>query len=285
MSGRTQMRERRMGSVARREWTWKARLAAPVALCLLLGTARPQSRIEGRMYDNLEAVNRIIEAVSREEFDRVVEEAGVLKSVAASVREIGHEELGLEASELERFRGFLDVQVDSARQVLLAGQQEEAGQVLAAVERMTNDACLACHEAFRREEPGRTAQALLMRSLLDSVQSVQRGLMLEDLSLVGREAREIAAVARLFAWPQVIGKMFEVEDPAEQQAYRRFFEVLSAQAAAVERGSLDRDPAAVTQHLRAMLEEGCVGCHTRHRHAPKKASKGSLGLERRVLDQ
>ena len=237
------------------------------------------------MYENLDSINRIVEAVAREEFPRAVEEAKRLKTGAAAVRAIQHEELGIEAGDLAKFRGYLDVLTREAAQIDRAGRQADAVAVLGALERMTNDACLACHEAFRKEEPGRTAPTLLMRSLLDSVQSVQRGLMIEDLSLVGREAREIAAVARLFAWPQVVGKMFELEDPAEREAYRSFFDQLAVHAAAVERASLDRDTRLITESLGRMLEEGCITCHTRHRESTQKTAAPSLELERRVLDQ
>ncbi|MDH3285242.1 MAG: hypothetical protein OEQ13_10910 [Acidobacteriota bacterium] len=263
----------------------KAWLAPLLMVGLLMGAARPRSRLEGRMYENLESINRIVEAVSREEFERVIEEAEHLRVGAAEVRKLRHADLGIEADDLVEFRDFLDVQSREAANIDRAGQQADGGAILSALERMTNDACLACHDAFRREEPGRTAPALLMRSLLGSVQSMQRGLMIEDLSLVGREAREIAAVARLFAWPQVVGKMFEVEDPAEREAYRSFFDQLSAHASAVERASLDRDTHLVTESLSRMLEESCVACHTRHRESKKKTIVPSLELEGRVLDE
>ena len=79
--------------------------------------------------------------------------------------------------------------------------------------------------------------------------------------------------------------MFDLEDPAQWDAYHGFFDELAAQASAVERASLDRDTRLVTKSLSRMFERGCVACHTRHRESVQKKATPSLEFERRVLDQ
>jgi len=104
-----------------------------------------------------------------------------------------------------------------------------------------------------------------MRTLLGSVQDMNRGVVMNDFALVAREAREMGAIADIFSWSQVIEDMFKIADPDERSAFRGHLDRLSAEAIRIESAAVERDGLAVTQALHRMLEEGCLSCHKRFR--------------------
>jgi mono/diheme cytochrome c family protein len=232
-------------------------------------------RMVALMHENLAAINEIEEALVRDDYGRVESQAAHLKSNARFLEGVDLASLGLDPKKDATFDKYLAAQAESADAIANAAKGSDAGAVLLGVQRLFDDSCVVCHAEFREADQGRTPPVLFMRSLLSSVQSINRGMAsvqsinrgmaMDDYSLVAREAREIGAVAHILTWSQVIEAMFSVKEPAEKTEFRSHFETLSTTAIQVERAATERNSAMISAATQRMLREGCVGCHTKFR--------------------
>lgn len=260
------------GSGSRRRPTFVI-VVVMITAFFLVGVAsdeRAELRMVAVMHENLAAINEIEEALVRDEYGRIEAEAAHLKSNARWLEGADLASLGLDPKKDAIFDKYLTAQVQSADSIVKAAQGRDAGAVLLGVQRLFDDACVVCHADFREADQGRTPPVLFMRTLLSSVQSINRGMAMDDYSLVAREAREIGAVAHILTWSQVIEAMFAVKEPAEKTEFRSYFETLSSTAIEVEQAATDRNPMMISAAAQRMLREGCVGCHTKFREEIRK---------------
>lgn len=256
---------------------WRRRVAAFVAT-VGVGAAAPAEtgpdfKLVAVMHQNLAAINEIYEAVVRDDYERVEKGATTLKANAISMKGINLKSLQLDPKNEAKFNRYLTAQHRAADSILNAATLEDSAAVLLGVNTLIDDACVACHSEIRETDAGRTPRALFMRSLLSSVQSVNRGIAMDDYALIAREAREIGAIAHILTWTQVIETIFLVEDPADRNEFREYFETLSSQAVRVEHAAAQRDPKMTSAATRRMLNDGCVGCHDRFRDGIRERAK------------
>jgi len=221
----------------------------------------PEFELVAVMHQNLAAINEIDEALVRDDYSRIKKAAEILEINAAAMKGIDFDLLRLKPEKTKTFDRHLAAQRQAAVAIEGAADREDAEAVLQGVKLMLDDSCVACHSEFRETDESRTPRVLFMRSLLSSVQSVNRGIALDDYALIAREAREIAALAHILTWNQVIESMFMVKDPAARAEFRGYFETLSSQAIRVEHAATERNPKMVSAATREMLAEGCVRCH------------------------
>ena len=258
---------------------WRRRVVAFVATVGVgTGTAAfadadTNFKLIATMHQNMAAINEIDEAVVRDDYERVEKGAATLKTNANSMKGIDLKSLQLDPTKGTEFNRFLTAQRRAADSILNAAALEDAAAVLLGVNKLIDDACVACHSELRETDAGRTPRALFMRSLLSSVQSVNRGMAMDDYGLVAREAREIGAIAHILTWTQVIETIFLVEDPADRNEFRGYFETLSSQAVRVEHAAAQGDPKMTSAATRRMLNDGCVGCHERFRDGIRERAK------------
>ena len=225
------------------------------------------------MHQNLAAINEIDEALVRDDYARIEKNAAHLKSNAALLKDADLASLGLNPEKDEVFDKYVAAQAESADAIASAARGADAGAVLLGVQRLFDGSCVACHADFREADEGRTPPVLFMRSLLSSVQSINRGIAMDDYALIAREAREIGAVAHILTWSQVIEAMFYVKDPAEKTEFRGYFETLSTQAIQVERAATQRDSGMIAAATQRMMKNGCIACHARFRKEIKESGE------------
>lgn len=233
--------------------------------------SHPELNLVGDMYENLSAVNRILEAVAREDFPRIGPEVSHLRKNATHLREIRLDSVGLDAARDDRFDALLTAQERIASRIGQAAESGDAAGVLVGVRALFDEACVRCHEEFREKAILREPSVLLMRNFLGAVQDMNRGLALADYALVAREARQVEAIADVFAWSQVSEALFRIQDAKDQEEFRKYLQRLSAAAVRLEGAAVSRDPSRIAEALYGMLREGCVSCHTRFRK-PEPAS-------------
>jgi len=233
----------------------------------------PDFKLVAVMHENLAAINQIEEAVVRDDFQRVEKGAAILKANAVSMKGVDFESLRLDGKKGGAFDRYLAAQNQAAAAIDNAAGLGDAEAVLQGVKLLIDESCVACHGEFRATDESRTPRVLFMRSLLSSVQSVNRGIALDDYALIAREAREISALAHILTWSQVIESMFMVKDPADQAEFRGYFETLSSQAIRVEHAATERNPRMVSAATQRMLSEGCVRCHDGFRDAIRERVK------------
>ena len=143
------------------------------------------------MHQNLAAINAIDEALIRDDFSGVESHAEHLKSNARLMKDADLASLGLDPEKDADFDKYLRSQVESADFIANAARNKDSKSALLGVQRLFDGACVDCHADFRESDEGRTPPVLFMRSMLSSVQSINRGIVMDDYALVAREAREI----------------------------------------------------------------------------------------------
>jgi len=268
-------------SGAERSWSTsrrRRRMAAVAVIGIALGgeaiaDTDPDFELVAVMHQNLAAINEIEEAVVRDDFPRIKKGARTLQTNAHSIKGIQLDLLRLKPEKTKAFDGYLATQGQAASAIDDAADLGDVNAVLQGVKRMLDDACVACHAEFRETDESRTPRVLFMRSLLTSVQNVNRGIAMDDYALIAREAREIAALAHILTWSQVIESMFMVTEPKARAEFRGYFETLSSQAIRVEQAATQRNPKIVSAATLNMLAEGCVRCHANFRDDVKDRTK------------
>lgn len=242
-----------------------ALLAAALVGVVAADSTESQLRLAGTMHRNLAALNACIEGVALED-QGLIEGAGKeLRETANLLKEFGAAAIGVEPGRSEEFNRLLDAQVRSAEAIVSAGRQGDVHATLAGSQRMLETACIRCHDRFRSSYPERTSPVLFMRMLLSSTHAMNWGLAMDDFSVIAREAREIATIARIFNFSRVAELLFEVEEPAARQEFRSYVNLLVDEANRLEGAAFTRDTAEISRAYRRMLVDGCVPCHQRFR--------------------
>jgi cytochrome c556 len=246
----------------------RSALTAVALLALLAadrGTGDSGTRLVGVMHENLTAVNEILEGVARADYQAVENNALALDERAQRMRGLDLRSVGVDVSGDSEFLRHLDAQQAAADAILSASRRKNAPEVLSGVQLLLENACIRCHQRFRKEYVERTPPVLFMRTLLSSTMTINRGLVMEDYSVIAREAREISSIARVFNWTQVAESLFGISDPADREAFRSYLARLVDETSRVESAAFSRDSLKVTEAFRGMLLEGCVACHERFR--------------------
>jgi cytochrome c556 len=255
-------------SLGKRPFVQRLFLAALAVAGLVgvhLGPNRAEVQMVGEMHENLAAVNDIVEGVARDDYELVEKKALRLKDSAQAMKELSLSAVGLETLRDSEFDAHLDAMEKAANTIWGASQRKDARGTLVGVQQVFDDGCVPCHRDFRESHIERTPPVLFMRNILSSVQSMNRGLAMNDFTLVAREAREITAVGRVFMWSQVVEVMFGISEPSDRTVFRDYLRQLNSQASRVEGAALERNPRAVTEAVREMWEGGCLPCHQRFR--------------------
>jgi cytochrome c556 len=226
---------------------------------------RAEIRLVGEMHENLAALNDIIEGIARDDYELIERKAIHLRTSATAMKELDLASVGLDRQRDGRFDAHLEALENAAGSIRSASAQKDAGGVLLGVQQAFDRGCVPCHDDFRERHSERTPPVLFMRNILSSVEAMNRGLAMNDFTLIAREAREITAIGRVFMWAQVVEVMFEIVDPEERLRFRDYLRQLDSHASRVEGAALDRNSKAVTAAMRNMFEEGCLPCHQRFR--------------------
>jgi cytochrome c556 len=226
---------------------------------------RSERELVALMHEDLSSLNGIEEALLRDDHEGVRQGASRIAANAGRMRDFDLASCGLDPKRAPEFERYVVAQEKAARAVASAAAKRDSAAVLRGTQQLVSAGCVGCHGAFLEADAGRTPRVLIMRTLLDAVRDMTRGVVMNDFATVARQAREIAASARIFTWSQVIEQMFSLPDPDAREAFRKYFEVLVSEAIRVESAAVARDPVAVGDASRQMLEQGCVACHARFR--------------------
>jgi cytochrome c556 len=217
------------------------------------------------MLENLGAVNQIGEGLALEDYDQVTRAALDLKRRAEGMKKTDPTTLGIDPDRDAQFDAYLSAQVQAADAILTAAKAEDTQSTLLALQHLLQDACLSCHTDFRKGSHRLRPSVLFMTTFISAWKEINRGLLIDDLVLVGRSARELQSVARVLAWDQVIESTFDITDATERKEFRKLLARVAAQAARIEQASVEADLGTILLADRQMWNEGCVACHERFR--------------------
>lgn len=230
------------------------------------GVAAPELRVLVReMLENLGAVNQIGEGVALENYEQVERAALDLVSRAARLKEIDISTLGLDPARDDQFDAYLTAQEGAARAIASAARAKDGQASVLGVQQLLASSCLSCHADFREGAQLLSPSVLFMTTFMSAWKEMNRGLSINDFTLVGRSAREIQALSRVLAWDQVIQSTFELNGSDERKQFRSHLARVTAQAARIEQASFQEDAPTILQATRQMWNEGCLACHDQFR--------------------
>jgi cytochrome c556 len=218
-----------------------------------------------QMLENLGAVNQIGEGIALEDYDQVARAALDLKERADAMKRVDLTVLGLDPDRDSQFDAYLTAQGRAADAILQAAKAEDSQSTLLGLQKLLEGACLACHADFREGNRLLSPSVLFMTTFTSAWKEINRGLLIDDLVLVGKSARELQSMARVLSWDQVIESAFDLTDAAERQEFQKLLARVAAQAARMEQASIEGDVDKVLLADRLMWNEGCVACHDRFR--------------------
>lgn len=262
-------REGAVERASRRNASLRARwllLIAPLLLAPDPGHAptyreHPELQLQRAMRANLDALDRVLEAAMREQRQEVVRAGEVLERTGRELRTLDLGAVGLPKERDADFDRFVDRQLERSREVAAAGRSGDFRRAIDAWAALQRDACVGCHDAFRRGTSLREPSVLVMRSFLGAFESMHRGLALDDFGRIAREARQIETLAQVLATSDVAGALFPSDRGARDPRFRDLLQRLSTAAVRVEGAAVRRDPVAVVDELREMARSSCLECH------------------------
>jgi cytochrome c556 len=237
-----------------------------LVILTLSGPARSQVRpLVREMVKNLASLNQIGEAMAMDDFERVKQVASDLQARASVLQNTDIASLGVDPGRDAKFDAFLEAQKQAAKAIATAANGEDGADVFLAVQQLTTDACLACHENIRERDNLMPTSVLFMTTFLHAWQDINRGVMLDDLDLVARRAYEIQTVSRVLGWEQVIEATFGVSDATEQTEFRELLRRMATQAGRIEKAAAENRVRDIAEASRRMWTDGCLSCHQQFR--------------------
>jgi len=232
------------------------------AVTIIPRVALPELRpIIQDMLENLGEIDDIGWGLALDNFGRVRAAAQSLQSRASAMKVHGKAPPGLDKQQATAWDDFLTAQETAALAVLAAAKERDGDGVMRAVEGMFQNACLACHAAFREPQQRLSGSVLFMSSFFAAWRDINRGLSLRDFALIARRARELEAMAMTLSWDQVIQSAFAIESAADRKLFRQFVHQIAVSSSRIEAAAQSEDAGKVAEASRQLWTNGCIACH------------------------
>jgi len=248
------------------------RLLVLVALLGLVGALGSSQDARARlrplvraMLENLASVDEIGQSLALEDYKRAERAALSLRNRANNLKKLDFELFGFDAARKESFDGFLTAQAEAAVAIAAAARLEDARGTLAGIQRLFETACLACHKEFREPAKRLHPAVLIMTGFLSAWREINRGLSVNDFSLIERHAREIENAGWALDRAPAIETTFDIDDAQERKLFRSYLRQVNLQAGQIAQAAVEGDGARVARAVREMWQGGCISCHEQFR--------------------
>ena len=235
---------------------------ALVSSQIALARMRPLVR---NMLENLASVDEIGQGLALEDYKRAEQAALSLRNRAKNLKKVDIELFGFDAARKELFDGFLTAQAEAAVAIAGAAKQKDPRAALAGMQRLFESACLACHREFREPAKRLRPAVQIMTGFLSSWREINRGLSVNNFSLIERHAREIENAGGVMDRDPVIEKTFGLHKAEDRKVFRSYLRQMNLQAGLIAQAAVDGDTPRVARAIREMWEGGCISCHEQFR--------------------
>ncbi len=223
---------------------------------------RPLSR---SMLANLQATNTIGESLAIEDYAGIEAAAQDLQNRAREMQAWDVSQLGFTPASRGEFDRYLKLQEETSGKIMRSARQKDAPAIVAGLGELLEKSCLACHSDFRDRQGMLRASTLFMTSLVGAWREINRGLMLNDFTLVERGARALVVMGQVMAWDPVIQASFNLPKDAQRNKFREHLARMIAAAGRIEDGASRGEPRTVQKALNEMWNMGCLSCHKEFR--------------------
>jgi len=234
-------------------------LAAPLGA---RADVRPLSHL---MLTNLQATNSIGEGLATEDYAAVETAARDLESSARELRTWDARRLGFTPANRAEFDAYLKLQEEISGRLIMAARQKDASAVVAGLDQVLGRSCLGCHSNFRDRQGILKGSTIFMTSFVNTWKEINRGLLLNDLTLVARGARTLETTAQVMSWDPVLQASFNLSQEARRNKFRAHLNKMIGAAGRVEDAATRGEPDVVRKALVEMWRSGCISCHQEFR--------------------
>lgn len=234
-------------------------LAAPLPA---RGDVRPLSRL---MLTNLQATNSIGEGVATEDYAAVETAARDLESSARELRTWDAGRLGFRPANRAAFDRYLKQQEEIAGWLMAAARRKDSPAIVAGLDRVLGESCLSCHREFRDRQGILKGSTIFMTSFVNTWKEINRGLLLNDFTLVARGARTLETTGQVMSWDPVLQASFNLSQEAQRNKFRAHLNEMIGAAGRVEDAATRGESDAVRKALVEMWRSGCLSCHQEFR--------------------
>ncbi len=226
----------------------------------LTGTAdlRPLSRA---MLGNLQATNSIGESLAVGDYGAVAAAAEDLRNRARKIRGWKVDDLGFNPAGKAEFDAYLKLQEEISDKIMRSARREDSRSIVDGLGELMTKACLSCHKNFRDRQGMLKSSTLFMTSFVSSWREMNRGLLLNDYSLVARGARSLGSMGRVMSWDPIIESSFGLSKAANREKFRKYLHKLIGHADKVEEAATRGESQLIQQSITAMWNDGCIACH------------------------
>lgn len=239
------------------------------ALLLVLGAplatradVRPLSR---SMLSSFQATNSIGDALSIEDYAAVEAAARELESNARELRTWDSSRLGFKPANRAEFDGYLKLQEEISGTLMKAAGRKDAAAVVAGLDEMLGKSCLGCHKNFRERQGLLKASTMFMAGFVNTWKEINRGLLLNDFTLVARAARTLETAGQVMSWDPVLQASFYLSNQVQRNKFRGHLHKMISAAGRVEDAATRGESEAVRKALVEMWVTGCLACHQEFR--------------------
>ncbi len=234
-------------------------LGAPLSA---LADLRPLSRL---MLANLQATNTIGESLAIEDYAGIEAAAQELQNRAREMLTWDASQLRFTPASRGEFDGYLRLQEETSGKIMSSARQKDAPAIVAGLGELLEKSCLACHSNVRDRQMMLKASTLFMTSFVDAWREINRGLLLNDFTLVQRAARVLAAMGQVMSWDPVMQASFNLPKDAQRNKFRAHLARMIGAAGRIEDGATRGEPGTIQKAVDEMWSMGCLSCHKEFR--------------------
>ncbi len=232
-------------------------LAAPAFLPSAYAGLRP---LVGWMLEHLASVNLIGRGFALNNLDQVARGADEIIERAEEMGKRESDALGIPAGQRGAFNAYVDELLLRARALRSQAKKGESEKAAVEYRNLIERGCLPCHQVFRDQKGKLPRVVQLMTTLGNSLEEIDRGIILKDYRLIGIRAREVQHVARAMEMDPIIEVAFKIKE-ADRQSFKEYAGKLDKAALAVEQAAEEENEEGVLSGVSTMLTESCLPCH------------------------
>ena len=217
------------------------------------------------MLNNMQATTAMGESLSMDDYPVVERAARELETNARELRSWDDARLGFKPSNRAEFDKYTRVQEEIAGKLVQAARQKNSSVIVSGLDEMLGKSCMGCHRTFREREFKMRSSRIFMNSFIYAWTEINRGLLLNDPTLVARSARTLVATGQVISWDPVLQSSFGLGDEARRGKFREYLNRMIGAAGRVEDAATRGEMEIARKSLVDMWLTGCLACHQEFR--------------------
>jgi cytochrome c556 len=212
------------------------------------------------MLEHLASVNLIGRGFALNNLDQVARGTDEIIERAEEMKKRESDALGIPAGQREGFNAYVDELLVRAHALRTQAKKGDPENAALEYRKLIERGCLPCHQVFRDQKGKLPRVVQLMTTLVNSLEEIDRGIILKDYRLIAIRAREVQHVARAMEMDPIIEVAFKIKE-SDRDRFKKYANKLDKAAVAVEQSAEEENEEGVLSGVSTMLTESCLPCH------------------------